>query len=196
MPTTGFGPLAVIVYPFCVVALTVTGVVIGGTTGVIAGGTTGLPWKPSGEVNAILEDLQRERDFTKEFRDAVKAAVPGGRQVSEDRAEAIVTARLDDLDLRQHLRQRMSLRMRALMMQEWARASEDPKSKTCEYEYTSPTMDVEDWLLRDGELFGDTFTEGIDTFARWMGRDLKAFSTRRAQPKTEDAPETCFQVRE
>jgi hypothetical protein len=124
----------------------------------------------------------------------VKATVPARRQVSEDRAEAIVMARLDDVDLRQHWRQRMSLRMKAEMTQKWERDSEDPPINTCKYVYTFPTYEVEDWLLEDGKAFDVAFTDGISAFAHWMARDLEAFSTRTGQPEAVDEPATCFQV--
>ncbi len=54
-------------------------------------------------------------------------------------------------------------------------------------------MDVEDWLLHDGELFVDTFTTGMDSFAQWMARDLDAFSTRRPEAELGSTPATCFQ---
>ena len=182
-------------YPICLIAATFVGFVIGTGTGLVTGGTMGLPWTTTNKVNAILEDLQDESArFTNELDKAVKAAIPREKQVSEDRADAIVTARLLDIDLRQHFRQRLSLRMRASMVQQWPTNRQDPKTNTCEYEYTSPTMDVEDWLLHDGALFSDTFTEAFDTFAQWMARDLDAFSTRRAEPETESAPATCFQI--
>jgi len=183
-------------YGICVAVVTVAGVVVGATTGAITGGTTGLPWKAAGEVNETLAEIQHNRSFTKEFRTAVTAAVPAAKQVKADQAEAIVTALLDDVDLRQHLRQRMSLRMRASMTQKWDRDREDPPARTCRYEYTSPTYDVEDWLLQDGKAFDDNFTEGIGAFAHWMARDLEAFSTRTAQPKTAEEPATCFQVQD
>jgi hypothetical protein len=62
--------------------------------------------------------------------------------------------------------------------------------------YTSPIYDAEDWILRDGKAFYDNFTKGIRAVARWMARDLEAFSTRRARPKTAEEPATCFQVRD
>jgi hypothetical protein len=85
--------------------------------------------------------------------------------------------------------------MRASMDQQWPNGHE-PLTKTCEYEYTSPPMDVEDWLLHDGELVRDTFGEGMETFAQWMARDLDAFAERRAKPAAAGVPATCFQVEE
>jgi hypothetical protein len=183
-------------YGLCVGVTTVFGAVVGGTTGAVAGGTTGLPWKAAGEVNETLAEVQHRRSFAREFGAAVKAAVPAEKQFKEDRAEALVTARLDDVDLRQHLRQRMSLRMRASRTQKWDRDREDPPTRTCKYGYTSPTYDVEDWLVQDGKAFDDKFSEGVNAFAHWMARDLRAFSTRTAHPKTAEEPATCFQVRD
>ena len=181
-------------YPICVFVAVVVGVVIGSVAGTFTGGSTGLPWKTTDEVNAALDRIQRERNFTDEFRSAVKTAIPRRKQVSRDRAEAIVTARLDEVDLRQHFFQRLSMRMHASMAQEWSGNGGDPKTRTCEYVYTSLTMDVEDWLLHDGELFVDTFNTGMDSFAQWMARDLDAFSTRRPEAEFGSTPATCFQI--
>jgi hypothetical protein len=194
VPTAAGGPLAVILYPVCVFAFTGVGVIAGGTSGMVAGGSTGLPWKTTNEVNAILDTFPSQRDFGHEFRGAVETAVPGETQVGEDGAEAVVTARLDDFDLRQHLRQRLSVRMRASMVQQWPANGGEGKTRTCAYEYTSPTMDVEDWLLHEGELFGQTFDSGVHTLAGWMARDLRAFALRSPEPQTEFAPATCFQL--
>jgi hypothetical protein len=34
----------------------------------------------------------------------------------------------------------------------------------------------------------------MDSFGGWMARDLDAFATRKAEPETESAPATCFQI--
>ena len=180
-------------YPICLIIATGLGVIIGSVTGTFTGGSMGLPWKTTDEVNAALDRIQRERNFTDEFRSAVKTAIPRRKQVSRDRAEAIVTARLDEVDLRQHFRQRLSMRMHASMVQEWPSNSREPETRICEYVYTSPTMDVEDWLLHDGEFFVDTFTKGMESFAHWMARDLKAFATQRPEAEFGSTPATCFQ---
>jgi hypothetical protein len=104
----------------------------------------------------------------------------------------VVIARLDEVDLHQHVRQRLSMSMLAIMTQEWGGGSE-PMSRTCEYEYRSAIMELEDWMLHDGKLFGDTFTDGMENLAQWMARDLDAFATRRAEPEMEGVPATCFQ---
>jgi hypothetical protein len=153
----------------------------------------GLPWETCGEVNAILLDLQQTRDFTAELQGTVEAFIPPENWVSEDQAEALVTVRFEKVDLRQHRSQRLSFRMWATMTQEWERDGPKPKKKTCKYQYTTPTHDVEDWLRDGGRPFGDAFTDSIDAFARWVARDLEAFSTRTPQPETDGAPATCFQ---
>jgi hypothetical protein len=181
-------------YPICLIIATGFGVIIGSVAGTFTGASMGLPWKSTTRINQALDRVQREGDFSAEFRSAVQAAIPVEQQVGRDSAEATVTARLDSVDLRQHLRQRLSMRMHASLVQEWRSNGGEPQTRTCEYVYTSPTMDVEDWLLHDGQLFVDTFATGMGSFARWMARDLEAFSTRRAQPKTASAPATCFQI--
>ncbi len=160
--------------------------------GAFYGAIGGLPWATTEEVNAVLDRLE-QRDFTAELQVAIVGAVPGEKQVPPGEAQATVTARIDEFDLHQHYSERLSLSLRASMIQEWDRHLEKPKSHTCEYEFRTPKRDVEDWLLQEGLAFDEAFTEGIGTIALWMARDLEAFATRVEQPETEDAPETCYQ---
>jgi hypothetical protein len=181
----------------CVAVNTAVGVIVGGIGGFLVGGVMGgiggLPWKTCGEINEILEDLQRTRDLTGELQETIEVFVPRETQVGEAAAEAVVTVRFEKVDLRQHRSERLSFRMWATMVQEWERDRAKPKTYTCKYEYTTPVRDVEDWLLDGGRPFGDAFTDAINAFARWVARDLEAFSTRTARPETDRAPETCFQ---
>jgi hypothetical protein len=201
--STGCGPFL----PLCVGPAVAVwgggGAVVGLLGGSIIGGIGGLPRETAEQVNEILLELQRTRDFPEEIRAAMAASVPAEKQLDRSRADegrpehlkpdAIVTARLDEVKLRQHYSDRVSLRMWASMIMDWELDTEEPNSRTCEYRYTSATADIENWLLQDGKLFHDTFTEGVDTFARWMARDLEAFATKTELPETDDAPETCFQ---
>jgi hypothetical protein len=194
-------------YPICLAAGIAlfggTGAAAGLLGGSIIGGIGGLPWETAEQVNEILLELQRTRNFPEEIRAAMAASVPSEKQLDRSRADegrpehlkpdAIVTARLDEVKLRQHYSEQVSLRMLASMIMDWELDAEEPKSRTCKYRYTSEKADIENWLLQDGKLFHDTFTEGVDTFARWMARDLEAFATKTELPKTDDAPETCFQ---
>jgi hypothetical protein len=184
------GPIAVIV---CVPAFMIIGGVAGGVSGLVVGGVGGLPWKTTDEVNAVLLRLQNERDFAKELGAAVATAIPREHQAEPGQAQATLTARLDEVDLRQHMSERISIRMWSSMTQEWNEGGETKKN-TCKYTYTTPVADVEDWLLEDGKMFGDAFTQGIDTFARWMARDQEAFEMRTPLPATSDTPATCFQL--
>jgi hypothetical protein len=172
---------------------TVAGFIAGGVTGAVAGGIGGLPWKTAGQVNELLLNLQRRRDFGREIQLAIEAEVPSEKQARRDQAEAIVTARLDEIDLRQHYSERLSMRIYGSMTQEWDRASGQPKTRTCKYAFTSETRDVEDWLHDGGKLFDVAFTDAVNHFASWMARDLDAFARRRAQPASEGDPPTCFQ---
>lgn len=186
----GCGPLGAVV---CVPVFTVTGFVAGGVTGAIIGGVGGLPWKTAGEVNQILANLQRRRDFAREIQLAIEEEIPREKQVRADQAQAIVTARVDEIDLRQHYSERLSIRIHGSMIQEWDRASGQPKSRTCKYAFTTATRDVEDWLHDGGKLFDVAFTDAVNHFGSWMARDLEAFAKRRAQPASEGYPPTCFQ---
>jgi len=189
-------------YPVCV-ALGIAvlgggGLVIGFIGGSIIGGIGGLPVTTAAEVNQVLERLQEARNFPEEMKVAMSEAVPRDQQVETDVAnapppDAIVVARLDEVKLRQHSSERLSLRMWASMDVEWELDAEEPKKRTCKYEYTTGKADVEDWLLDDGAAFDEAFTDAVGIFASWMVRDLEAFATRTAQEETDELPETCFQ---
>jgi hypothetical protein len=169
------------------------GLVVGGVTGAVVGGIGGLPRKTAAQVNEILDGLQSQRDLRSEIQFAIESNVPREKQGSADQAEAVVTARLDSIDLRQHYSERLSIRFYGSMTQEWDRRVGPPKKRTCEYTFTTATRDVEDWLLDGGKLFDTAFTDAVNSFGYWMARDLEAFATRRAQPASEGAPATCYQ---
>lgn len=68
-------------YPICLIVAVFVGVVVGAPTGMVLGGATGLPWKTTGEVDTLLANISRSRDFQREFQEAVMAAVPPKNQV-------------------------------------------------------------------------------------------------------------------
>jgi hypothetical protein len=187
------GPFGVALTPICVAVFAATGFVIGGVTGAVVGGIGGLPRKTAAQVNEILDGLQSRRDVRSEIQLAIQSNVPREKQVGSDQAEAVVTARLDSIDLRQHYSERLSIRFFGSMTQEWDRRIGPPKKRTCKYAYTTPTRDVEDWLLDGGKLFDVAFTDAVNSFGYWMARDLEAFAMRRPQPASEGAPATCYQ---
>jgi hypothetical protein len=187
------GPLAPICLPINMIALGGVGAIGGLFVGAGAGAVTGLGRGTAGEVNRVLERIEGSRDLTAELQTAMNAAVPAEKQVAPEQAQAVVTARIDEFDLRQHMSSRLSLRVSGSMTQEWDGGDPEPEKKTCKYDFWSPEQDVEDWLLDDGQPFDEAFTRSIDTLATWMARDLEAFSTRQAQPETDEFPETCYQ---
>jgi len=190
---TGCGPLAI----FCAPIAVGGGVIIGGVGGLVVGGVGGglggLSSDNADAVNAVLTRLQQQHYFEEGLRDGLVSAIAEERQAPPEQAQALVTAKLDEVDLRQHWGQQLSIRFWASMTQDWDRGTGDPKSYTCKYKYTTDEQNVEVWLADDGKAFGDAFQQAAATFARWMARDMEAFTTRTPQPKTDAAPKTCFQ---
>jgi hypothetical protein len=191
-------------YPACVVLGIVVlgggGLIIGFVGGSVVGGIGGLPLETAEQVNDVLVRLQETRDLPAELGVAMSEALPEAKQIEPGadeagtlRPDAIVIARLDEVKLRQHSSERLSLRLWASLDIRWELEAEEPKTRTCKYEYTTPIADVEDWLLDDGAAFQDAFTDAVRIFATWMARDLDAFATRTAQDETDELPETCFQ---
>ena len=183
-------------YPLCVALTAIAGVVIGATVGLLGGGVMGfiggLPSKTAKEVTADLARLEEGRNFDADLLAAVRAAIPAEKQVDDAHAEGVVTARLDEFDLGQHWKNRLTVRLRASMLQAWTPPGEKPKEKTCKYRYTSEKQDAETWLAGDGAPFGEAFTRGMQEIARWMNRDLEAFAAQKELPKTESDPASCF----
>jgi hypothetical protein len=197
---TGVGFLAcaptLLFYPLCVFFTAVTGVVIGAAVGLLGGGVMGfiggLPSETAKEVTADLARIEEGRRFDDDLLAAVRAAIPAEKQTDDDHAEAIVTARLDEFDLGQHWKKRLTVRLRASMLQAWTPPGEEREQKTCKYTYTSEKQDAASWLAEGGARFGEAVTRGMQEIARWMNRDLEAFAEKKELPATETDPASCF----
>ena len=197
---TGAGFIAcaptLFLYPLCVFSAAVTGAVIGAAVGLVGGGVMGwiggLPSETAKQVTADLARLEEGRDFDDDMLAAIRAAVPQEKQDEGADAQAVVTARLDEFDLGQHAKDRLTVRLRASMIQAWTPPGDEPKEKTCKYRYTSEKKDAAEWLSGDGAPFGEAVTRGMQEIARWMNRDLEAFAAAKELPKTETDPASCF----
>lgn len=196
----GVGALAcsatLFLYPLCVFFAGVTGVVIGAAVGLLGGGVMGgiggLPSETAKAVTADLSRLEEGRNFGDDMLAAVRAAIPQEKQVDDASAQAVVTARLDEFDLGQHARDRLTVRLRATMLQAWTPPGGEAREKKCRYRYTSEKKEAEAWLAEDGSPFGEAVTRGIQEIARWMNRDLEAFAAQKELPKTDTEPPSCF----
>jgi hypothetical protein len=195
--TIGTGPFAVFAYPACVLGATfialIAGFAVGALGGGVYGGVTGLPSETAKQVTAVLARLEQDRSFQNDMLTAAQAAIPQQKQVGAADAEAVVTARLDELELRQHTKDRISLRLFASMVQAW-QAEGKSKKNTCKYRYDSERKQADAWLADGGVAFGQAATQAIQTVARWMNRDLEAFATQTELPKSETDPRSCFRA--
>jgi hypothetical protein len=183
-------------YPLCVALTALAGVVIGAAVGLVGGGVMGfiggLPSKTAQEVTADLTRIEEGRNFGDDLLTAVQAAIPAEKQTDDAHAEGVVTARLDEFDLGQHWKKRLTVRLRATMVQAWTPPGEEPEQKTCKYRYTSEKQDAATWLAEGGAPFGEAVIRGLQEIARWMNRDLEAFATGKELPATETDPASCF----
>ena len=189
------GPF-IILYPVCVAALTVIGFVGGFAVGLVGGVTMGaiggLPSEVADEITAVLAKLEEHRSFDEDFLAAMQRAIPKEKQVDGATAMATVTARFDEIDLRQHSGDRVSLRLWASMVQTWVEDGKEEES-TCKYRYDSERKEATTWLADGGVSFGEAARQGLETFARWMNRDLEAFAAETELDDTEEDPDSCFQ---
>jgi hypothetical protein len=168
----GSGPFALIAVPVTAATGAVMGVAAGGTLGAVIGGLQGLPSEKAEQVTEVLANVAQTRDFQEELRSAVEADIPEGRRADPDRAEARAGIHLTQLELEQHTGDEVSLRIRAKMSLEWGPNREDPHSQSFDYEYETPERHVDEWLVDDGASFAASFTEGIETIAGQMSRDI------------------------
>lgn len=191
------GPL-IILYPVCVAALTVIGFVGGFAVGLVGGITMGiiggLPSEVAEEVTLVLSRIEEQRSFDEDFLNAMQSAIPKEQQAESAEADATVTARFDEIDLRQHSGDRISLRLWASMVQSWVE-DDDEKERTCQYRWDSEKKEAETWLADGGVSFRESVTLGFETFASWMNRDLEAFAAQTELDDTEEDPDSCFQER-
>jgi hypothetical protein len=185
-------------WPFCVFAATVTGAVIGGVVGLLGGGVMGfiggLPSETAKEVTEVLAHLEEGRRFEEDLRAAVRQVVPEEKQVEGPDAAGVLTARLEQFDLRQHSKDRLSVLLRGSMVQTWNGEDGKQKKNRCKYRFDSEKKPAETWLEAGGAAFGETMTRGFETFARWMKRDLEAFASKTELPKSDDAPRSCYRA--
>jgi hypothetical protein len=183
-------------WPLCVFAATVTGAVIGGIVGLFGGGIIGfvggLPSKTADQVTEALSHLEDGRRFEDDLQAAVEQAVPKEQQASADETTRILTARLDSFDLRQHSKDRLSIRLHGSMVQTWRDEKGKQRKNTCDYRFDSEKKPADTWLESGGSAFGATVSEGLAMLARWMNRDLEAFASKNEQPKSDADPRTCY----
>jgi len=136
--------------------------------------------------------MEESRSFEGDFMTAMRHAIPEEKQVRDDDAAATVKARLERFDLRQHSNDHLSIRLWASMLQSWKREGGRTNRKTCEYRYDSEKKPVDFWMADGGIAFRETVTLGLETFARWMNRDLEAFASEIEFDATEEDPASCF----
>jgi hypothetical protein len=174
----GMGPLAPAAVPVFAAILGAGGAAAGATTGVIVGGLQGLPSEKAEEITRILAELAASRDFQGELRLAVEGLLPEGRRATSDRADATAILELREVELEQHMSDGVSVHMAANLTLAGAPDREAPVSKSWDYVYDTPERHVDEWLREGGQAFGVAMTEGIDTIASQMTRDLASPGAR------------------
>jgi len=174
----GMGPLAPAAVPVFAGIFGAGGALAGGATGVVVGGLQGLPSEKAEEVTRILAELATGRDFQGELRHEVESSLPESRQATSDRADATAIVELTEVELEQHLSDGVSVHMEAKLTLEWGPDRGAPHSKDWSYEDDTPERHVDEWLQEDGRAFGVALSEGIDTLASQMSRDLASPGAR------------------
>ncbi len=156
---------------FCVPFGALVGSVAGGVVGGVSEGAKGLPNDAAKAVSAALQQLDEERDFDRELESELTTAL-GERVVAMEDAVATITLQITRIDLLQHSRKNLSLRMRADMTVTWERGAKRPRQQVNQYEFETARESVDAWLADDGARFGSGLSECVDRINRAMTRDL------------------------
>lgn len=193
VPFLFFAPVVYVACAGIATAASVAGgFVVGLGTGITIGVVGGLPSKTAKEVTTVLKHVEDGRSFEEDIMAAMQDAIPPAKQTEGADAEAVVTARLDGLELNQHSKDRLSITVEASMEQVWQGDDATSKKKTCKYSYDTDKKPVKTWLASDGVAFRESITQGIGVVGRWMNRDLEAFASESEFAKTKDTPRSCF----
>ena len=120
------------------------------------------------ELNATLGPLVDERDLQSRFAAAVSSELAHRRSVAptRDRADAILALRLHGLEVQQHARDRVSLRMTAAARVE--SGGENPGKPRAPWratEHETPPRPFRDWVTSDGRALLEDLDAAIEEIA-------------------------------
>jgi len=196
LAAAGCGP-STFLFPVCFVVVGPAFGGIGFASGALVGTGVGIATGLQGETatrltNASIRVQQLRTDLAPELAESVASHLPSEMEV-EDTADAHVTVRLDEFDLRQHMGQRVSVRLRASMTQRWPSDEGGERlEKICRYEFQSDRRDADDWAEGNGAALNETLSTSLERFGLWMANDLDAFHKRDERPETDDTPASCY----
>jgi hypothetical protein len=189
--TTFLAPLTYVICVGVVTALaTAGGFIVGLGGGIYIGAVGGLPTETAERVTETLARLEENQKFDVDWTTAMQSAIPSEKQV--DSAEAVVTASIESVALRQHSKDHLSFRIEATMEQEWEGKDATTKEKTCDYRLDTERKTAKDLLENEGTPFRESIVDAMAVLAAWMNRDLEAFASETEFDETEESPESCY----
>ncbi len=154
--------------PLALLVCTALGVVIAPVGGVAYGAVTALPAEGVVELNRTLGPLVDERELQARFAAAVSSQLAHRRSVAptRDRADAILALRLHGLEVQQHARDRVSLRITAAARVETGGENAGkPRAPWRATERETPARPFRDWVTSDGRALLEDLDAALEAIA-------------------------------
>jgi len=125
------------------------------------------------QMEKVIDDVEKRRDFFVEFRDVLRASMPQGKQVDEGAAEALVSVGPERILLVQDQHLQLALQMTATLSAEWGRNKRTPRKEKRKYTYTTSAQPIQFWLENNGAALNTAVTECVSSIVVMMNTDLE-----------------------
>ena len=179
----GYGIACAALFPLGGIGAACLGAVAGGAAIGAAAGAAGstvvvdpldqYPRETRQHIEEVIIEIEKRRDFFVEVRDALRASIPGDRQVDEEAAEALVSIGPEGVFLVQDQDLDLAFEMTAVLSAEWSRDKRTPRKDKRKYTYTTSAQPIEYWLDNDGAALNEAVTECIANIVGMMSSDLE-----------------------
>lgn len=146
------GPFILLCAPIMAGGGAAIGLVAGTTVGAIDGGLKSLPREKARALQEIMSATFTEQDFGQTLHSEFEQQHSNHWTISDSEENLQVALTLDDLDIAQLSKDRLSLTMRVSMIVRHG-PGKDEVSDVVFYDYRSPSRHIDYWLADDGQNF-------------------------------------------
>lgn len=124
------------------------------------------------QMEKVIDDVEKRRDFFVEIRDVLRASMPQGKQVDEGPAEALISIGPERILLLQDQHLQLALQMTATLSAEWSRNKRTPRKERRKYTYTTLARPIQYWLENNGAALNTAVTECVSSIVVMINADL------------------------
>ena len=166
------GPFIILCAPVMAGGGAAIGLVAGSTAGAIDGGLKSLPREQADALQEIMSVTFTEQDFAQTLHSEFEQQHANHWTISESEDNLQVALTLDDLDIAQLSKDRLSLHMRVSMIVRHGPGKDDV-SDVIYYDYRSPSHHIDYWLEDDGQNFRAEISNAVNSNVAKTIRTLK-----------------------